>query len=90
MSDVINDIADIEKTFRFLKAENIASDDIEYILMETTDYYSDRHLNKMRWLDEPIKEWVSKYPLRKDGVKGGKRCRAREDEWFTMTLYVQL
>ena len=90
MSDVINDIADIEKTFRFLKAENIASEDIEYVLMETMDYYSDRHLTKVRFLDEPAKEWMTKYPLRKDGVKGGARCRAREDEWFTMTLYVQL
>jgi hypothetical protein len=86
IEDAINDVMDIEKTFRYLKAENIASEDIEYVLNETTDYYSDRHLNKIHWLDEQPKEWMSRYPQRKDGVKGGKRVRAREDEWFTMTV----
>jgi hypothetical protein len=86
IEETMDDIRDIERTFRFLKAEGICADDIEYVLTDTMDYYSDRHINKVRWIDEPVKEWMTKYPLRKDGVKGGSRCRAQEDEWFTMTV----
>ena len=92
MAEVIDDMVDLEKTFRFLKAENIASEDIAYVLMDTMDYYSDRHLNKVRWLDEPTKEWVSRYSGRggSSGAKGSKRCRARPDEWVTLSFYVEL
>ena len=88
LEDTIEDLRDIERTFRFLKAEGICSEDIDYVLSETTDYYSDRHLNKVRWLDEPVKEWISQYPLRKDGIRCAKRRRALQDPWSTLNVVV--
>ena len=85
--DLIEDFLDLEKTFRFLKNERVHPDDIEEVFYYG-DYYSDRHMDKCRWLDEPPKDVATRYPLRKDNTKGGKRCRAREDEWFEMTVYL--
>ena len=85
--DLIEDFLDLEKTYRFLKNERVHPDDIEEVFYYG-DYYSDRHMDKCRWLDEPPKDVATRYPLRKDGVRGGKRCRAREDEWFEMTVYL--
>jgi hypothetical protein len=54
------------------------------------DYYSDRGINKYQWDDEPRKDLATRYPLRKDGVKGGKRCRARQDTWITLSFYIEV
>jgi hypothetical protein len=88
LADITDDIGDLEKTFRFLKAENIASEDIAYVLMDTMDYYSDRHMNKVRWLDEPPKEWITRYPGHCDRQRCGKRARAFMDDWVTLSLVV--
>lgn len=90
MDDVIIDMVEIEKTFRFLKAEGIASEDIEYVLTETSDYYSDRHLERVRWIDEPVKEWISRYAQLGGSARCAKRARARQDAWFTVSFYVEL
>ena len=90
MEDLVVDMVDIEKTFRFLKAEGLCSEDIEYVLTETTDYYSDRNLDRVRWIDEPVKKWVSKYSQIGDPARSVKRVRARQDPWFTVSFYVEL
>jgi len=88
---VISDIKDIEKTMNFLKSEGIAADDIEYVLFETDDYYSDRHINKWWWCDEPPKNFETRYPLLAKGRWAPlKRVRARQDPWITLSFYVEV
>jgi hypothetical protein len=50
------------------------------------DYYSDRHMNKYSYLDEPPKESVPAVQSRSRG-KGFKRSRARQDTWAALGLY---
>ena len=88
IGDSIEDLRDIERTFRFLKADGICSEDIDYVLNETTDYYSDRHLNKVRWLDEPPKEWMTRYPNPGEAQRCGKRSRAPMDDWACLSFVV--
>ena len=78
----------IERTYRFLKSECVSSEDIEEILVYSNDYYSDRSIDKWVWNDEPVKEFATKYPIKATGVRGGKRCRAREDPWAEMSFYI--
>lgn len=82
------DVKDIERTYNFLKKMDVSSEDIEYFLLETDEYYSDRHVDKCLWFDEPVKKFKTRYPMRKDGVRGGKRCRALEDEWCTLQFII--
>lgn len=82
-------IKDMESTMRYLKSRDLHEDDIEYVLFETNDYYSDRNIHKSSYdAEDPAPDFITKYPNRKDGVKGGKRCRARPDEWSTYTLII--
>jgi len=90
MEDAILDMIELEKTYRFLKAENIDADDIAYVLMETMDYYSDRHLDRVRWLDEPPRDWVSRYTRPSGSARSAKRARQPMDEWVTLSFYVEL
>lgn len=90
IGDAVNDLKDIERTFRFLKAEGIAAEDIEYVLMDTVDYYSDRHLDRVRWLDEPPKEWFTRYPVQNAAHRCGARARALMDDWCTVNFVVLL
>jgi hypothetical protein len=86
---VREDLCDIERTYNFLKAENYGSDDIGYVLMETDEYFSDRHLNRVRWVDEPRKEFATKYPGFGTGsARVGSRCRALEDECATFSFVI--
>ena len=87
--DLIEDFLDLEKTYRFLKNEHIHPDDMEEVFYYG-DYYSDRHMDKCRWLDEPPKEWMSRYPEGVKSARCGSRRRAAEDEWCTVSLYIQL
>jgi hypothetical protein len=90
MEELMDDLKGIEKTYRFLKYEGIAAEDIEYILLDTDDYYSDRKINKFYWLDEPVKDRATLYPyVEKSGPKSA-RCRALQDEWATMNLLIQI
>jgi hypothetical protein len=88
LDESIEDLRDIERTFRFLKADGVCSEDIDYVLNETADYYSDRHLNKVRWLDEPPKEWITRYPGKGGAQRCGTRSRALEDEWSSISFVV--
>jgi hypothetical protein len=88
MRDLITEIRELERTYNFLKIREIASDDIEYVLTETDDYFSDRHANKCEWIDEPAKDFVTRYPTRKASARGAARCRALEDEWATLNFVI--
>lgn len=82
------EVLKMERTYRFLKSEDVSSSDIEEVLIWSDDYYSDRHINKWVWYDEPKKELPAKYPVKGTGTRGGKRCRAREDPWAEMSFYI--
>jgi len=88
MKDLIEDIRDIESTYNFLKSRDVASEDIEYVLTETDDYFSDRHSDKCEWIDEPVKDFATQYPPRKASARGATRCRALEDEWATLNFVI--
>jgi chlorite dismutase len=88
LEDTIEDLRDLERTFRYLKSRDFCSEDIEYVLNETNDYYSDRHMNKDLWLDEPPKEWITRYPDQGGSQRCGKRARAFTDDWVTLNLVV--
>ena len=88
MKDLMDEIKEIESTYNFLKSRESSSDDIEYFLFETEDYFSDRHLDRCLWIDEPIKEFATRYPKRAGGTRGGKRARALEDEWATINFVI--
>lgn len=91
MNEALDDIKDAEKTYRYLKSEDVTSDDIEYVLLDTYDYYSDRHINKVWWCDEPQKQFETRYPWLTQSTGGSpKRVRAREDPWVTLSFYVEL
>lgn len=85
--ELIDDFIEIEKTYRFLKNEGVGPEDMEDVFY-WGDYYSDRHMNKCWYLDEPRKAFASRYPIvEKSRGKGFKRSRARQDPWVTMSLY---
>jgi len=86
MLNLVEDIKELESTLNALKSWSVSSEEIEYIILETDDYYSHRRSNRSKWEDEPVKEFLTRYPMRKDGKKGGKRCRALEDEWATLNI----
>jgi hypothetical protein len=86
MEGLMDDLCDIEKTARFLKSWDVDPEELEYWLMETDEYFSDRSIGKCEWMDEPKKEFATKYPRIERSSKGGKRCRARQDQWFTVSF----
>ena len=89
MSDLMEDLKDTEKTLRFLKSEDVTSEDIEYVLLGSDDYYSDRRINKVWYVDEPPKAFETKYPWLGQNRSGAqKRVRARMDPWVTVSFYV--
>jgi len=89
MRDVLEDFIDIEKTYRFLMNEGVGPDDMEEVFY-WGDYYSDRHMNKYRYLDEPSKAFASRYPIVEKSTKGFKRARARQDPWVTLSFYIEV
>lgn len=87
---VIEDFMDIEKTYRFLKNEGVTADDMEEVFY-WGDYYSDRHMNKYWYLDEPSKNLATRYPeIGKGAARRGKRVRARQDPWMTFTFVIEI
>ena len=91
LGGVTNDLRDIEKTFRFLKSEALTAEDIEYVLTECADYYSDRHIDRIRYLDEPVKEFASQYPCVALASAGSPcRTRARQDPWCTVSFFIEV
>jgi hypothetical protein len=86
MRDLLEDIVHLEKTYRFLRSENLDPEVMDEVFY-WGDYYSDRHMNKYWYQDDPPKEFASRYPLLQKGRSGSlKRVRAREDPWVTVTL----
>lgn len=89
MNDLIEDLKDTEKTYRYLKSEDVTSEDIEYVLLGSVDYYSDRHINKYKYHNDPPKTFETKYPWLAQQRSGAmKRVRARTDPWVTLSFYV--
>jgi hypothetical protein len=84
--DLINDFVDVEKTYRFLQSEGVDHEVMEEVFY-WGDYYSDRHMNKCWYLDEPRKAFASRYPIVEKSTKGFTRSRARQDPWVTMSFY---
>jgi hypothetical protein len=89
MRDVLEDFIDIEKTYRFLKNEGVGPEDMQEVF-DWGDYYSDRHINKCWYLDEPPKTFASRYPIVDKSAKGFKRARARQDLWVTLSFYIEV
>ena len=87
--DVIEDFIDIEKTYRFMRWHDAHPSDMEDVFYYG-DYYSDREVGKCVWDDEPPKEWATRYPVMVKSARCGSRRRAGEDEWFTLSVYIQL
>jgi len=90
LAEVMNDLREMEKTFRFLKSESLHPEDIDYVLNETDDYYSDRHIDSCSWIDEPAKEPEPRCPARAAGRSSGRRVRARQDPWFTVSFIFEV
>lgn len=88
LEDTMQDLVEIERTFRYLKNEGIATEDIEYVLRYTADYYSDRHMNRVWYIDEPPRPIEPRYPQGTRGVRCGKRVRALQDVWASFTLII--
>lgn len=86
----MEELRDIESTYNFMRSRDVSSEDIEYVLMETDESYSDRHMEKCEWIDEPQKAFATRYPVIARSGKGGKRARALADEWETLTFYIEV
>ena len=89
LDEVMNDLREMEKTFRFLKSEGLYPDDIDYVLNETDDYYSDRHLDACSYVDEPTREAAPRRAASTAG-RAGRRVRARQDPWFTVSFIFEV
>ena len=83
--ELFENFVEVEKTYRFLKNEGVSPEDLEDVFY-WGDYYSDRHMDKYSYLDEPRKEAVPTVQSR-GGGKGFKRSRARQDPWVTISFY---
>ena len=87
--NVMSALKEAERTTRFLMAEGIDSDWLAYVLLDTDDYYSDRHVDKFRYYDEPPRLAETRYPkLAKAGAKGARRARALTDPLWTVSIVV--
>jgi hypothetical protein len=89
LAGTMNDLREMEKTFRFLKSEGLMTDDIDYVLNETDDYYSDRHIDSCKYIDEPSKDMALHSPTRAAG-RSGRRARARQDPWCTVSFIFEV
>jgi hypothetical protein len=88
LREIIEDVKDLERTYRVLMnygAEPEEIDDAFYY----EDYYSDRHLDKCSYIDEPPKDLA---PRRADrgGARCGKRARALQDTWMTFSFVIEI
>jgi len=83
---IIEDVKDLERTYRVLMNYGADPEEIDDAFYYE-DYYSDRHLDKCSYIDEPPKDLA---PRRADrgGARCGKRARARQDPWATFTLII--
>lgn len=90
LEEVVDYFIDIEKTYRFLKHHGTDPSDMEDVFY-WGDYYSDRHLDTGQWLDEPPRDPPPRYPVTPGSARPAhKRCRARQDPWWTLSFYVEV
>lgn len=89
LAEALNDLREVEKTFRFLKSEGLWVDDIDYVLNETDDYYSDRHIDHCKYIDEPTREQSAKHAA-PAAARRGARSRARQDPWCTVSFIFEV
>lgn len=84
---VIEEFKDIERTYRFLRYQDVHPDEMADVFYYG-DYYSDRHMDRGIWYNDPVHVPPPKKVT--DARRGGKRSRALADEWFEMTIYIQV
>lgn len=88
--ELVSEFVEVEKTYRYLRNEGVSPEDMDEVFY-WGDYYSDRHMNKYWYLDEPRKETVPMVQSRGRGAPGSpKRVRAREDPWATVSFYIEI
>jgi hypothetical protein len=87
--ELVEEFVEIEKTYRFMLNEGVGPEDMDEVFY-WGDYYSDRHMNKYWYLDEPRKELASRYPWLGQNSRSGKRVRARQDPWVTVSFYFEV
>jgi hypothetical protein len=91
MSELMDDLKEIDKTTRFLMDQGYDAESIDYVLFETDSYYSDRNVGKCKWIDEPARPFETRYPkVTKSGAKGARRARAPDDKYETVTFLIQI
>lgn len=62
MQGLSDDLKDLDRSTRYLMDEGIDAEWLEYVLYETDAYYSDRHVGKYSWIDEPRPQPATRYP----------------------------
>jgi hypothetical protein len=91
MDNLVDDLKDLDRTTRLLMDEGIDSTWLDFILNETDDYYSDRHVGKWTWANDPVKPFETKYPkVAKSGAKGTRRARAPSDQFGVVIFLIQV
>jgi hypothetical protein len=86
LREIIEDVKDLERTYRALVAYGAEPEEIDDAFYYE-DYYSDRHIDKCSYIDEPAKDLAPKRTA-KGAARCGKRARARQDTWATFTLII--
>jgi len=86
LREIIEDVKDLERTYRALVAYGAEPEDIDDAFYYE-DYYSDRHIDKCSYIDEPLKDLAPKRTA-KGAARCGKRARARQDTWASFTLII--
>jgi hypothetical protein len=86
LREIIEDIKDLDRTYRVLMSYGVGPEDIDDAFYYD-EYYSDRHLDKCSYIDEPPKNLAPKRAAR-GAARRGKRARARQDTWATFTLII--
>ena len=88
LREIIEDVKDIERTYRVLLSYGVAPEDIDDAFYNE-DYYSDRHMDKFSYIDEPPKNLALKRADR-GAARCGKRARARQDTWATFSFVIEI
>ena len=88
LNEIIEDVKDLERTYRVLMSYGAEPGDIDDAFCYE-DYYSDRHLDKCSYIDEPAKDRAPKRTA-KSAARCGKRARARQDSWATYSFFIEI
>jgi len=88
LREIIEDVKDLERTYRVLMSYGADPEEIDDAFYYE-DYYSDRHLDKCSYIDEPLKDLAPKRTA-KGAARCGKRARARQDTWATFSFVIEI